>query len=623
VSPPSVPPRAELAEWLATSPTAAAIGEVAGELGWLAGVAPGSGNVVDLEAAMRAVGVGSVETLEATLAPELDDIRLLLTVFRQRRGGSTRGDLAHWVAVCLLGFAERSPEPRFLPAAERWSPDYVAGLLDLRRLARRGELAGAVRSARVATDGVPEPLAFRPPLSAVVAVPREDRTGWPIFSEPGSQVIVDSLELTAGEVIRPRDYRVLVRRPHRARAGSTRVLTVPVHRLEGDGELRRVTDVAPLELTEGQPLDVVGVDERRGVLWIWLGEDRLAELPRDCCTVPEGGDTMLWLRVSLPGSGAGWTTVPESDFERLSWREWRAARGLDRPRLGDLGTGETGAIDVDGTQLLFWRAGGGEEPPVVVLHGGPGIGSAYLQGPLTELLGGERQLLFYDQRGSGYSGGVEDPERLTMERLVGDLDTVRRRAGLESMDLLGHSFGGLLAIHYSLEHPARVGRLILVDPDPATRQLWERHRERVAARTSAALAAEISAIEEDPGFREDPDRVESWLGLRMRAYVAEPADAERIEFRLAEPVLRNLAVTPGAIREDLGDWDLRRRLAEIRAPTLIVAGRESVFPAAAFETLRDGIPDARLVLLAGCGHLPFMEAPETFAEVVRRFLQRA
>lgn len=621
VPPRSVPPRPELTEWLSTSPTAAAIADVASELGWLAGGAPGSGNVADLEAAMRAVGLERVRDLEATLAPELDDVRLLLTAMRQRRGRSTRGDLAHWVAVSLLAFAERTPEPEFLPADNRWSHDYVATVLELRRLARRDQLAGAVRSARVRADTFPGLVVFRPPLSAMVAVAREDRDGWPVFREPGSRVIVDTLALTAGEVVRPRDYRVVVRRPHGARVRTTRVLTVPVYGLQDDGTLRRIADVAPLELAEGQRLDILARDVERDVLWIWLGQGKVAELPLDCCSVGGGGDTTLWLRVDLRKSGVAWTTVPESAFERLSWREWRAARGPDRPRLGDLGTGRSGAIDIDGMQLLFWRAGGGDDPPLVVLHGGPGIGSAYLQEPLTGLLGGERQLLFYDQRGSGYSGGADEPTDLTIERLVADLEVLRERAGLESMDLLGHSFGGLLAIHYALEHPARVSRLILVDPDPVTRQLWERHRQRVDARTPPGVAAEIAEMEKEPGFREDRERVESWLTLRMHAYVAEPADAERIEFRLAEPVLRNLAVTPRAIREDLGEWDLRPRLADVRTATLIVAGEDSVFAVSAFETLRDGMTDARLALLPGCGHFPFIEAPEAFADIVRRFLR--
>ncbi len=98
----------------------------------------------------------------------------------------------------------------------------------------------------------------------------------------------------------------------------------------------------------------------------------------------------------------------------------------------------------------------------MVLHGGPGIGSRYLRAPLQLSVGWNRLLFFYDQRGSGYSEGAEAPEQLTMENFVADVEAMRRASEVDRIDILGHSFGGLVALHYALRNPERVGRLVLV-----------------------------------------------------------------------------------------------------------------------------------------------------------------
>jgi pimeloyl-ACP methyl ester carboxylesterase len=199
---------------------------------------------------------------------------------------------------------------------------------------------------------------------------------------------------------------------------------------------------------------------------------------------------------------------------------------------------------------------------------------------------------------------------------------MRSATGFDQVDLLGHSWGGLLGMIYAFERPDSVARLVLVDPDPATRSMWEAGVERLRTRTSPEDANRMAEIAADPGWGQDPGMMEEWFAIRLRAYMSDPAAAGRIDLHFDEMTVTNFLTTPAIIRADLGDWDLRADLAGIRAPTLIVAGGDSVFPHAALEDLVAAIPHTQLEILDDAGHFPFIEAPHRFADLVLSFLER-
>uniref|UniRef100_UPI0004CA5479 alpha/beta fold hydrolase n=1 Tax=Streptomyces sp. NRRL S-146 TaxID=1463884 RepID=UPI0004CA5479 len=111
----------------------------------------------------------------------------------------------------------------------------------------------------------------------------------------------------------------------------------------------------------------------------------------------------------------------------------------------------------DGIRLAFHLRGEGE--PLVVLPGGPMRASAYL-GDLGGL-DAHRQLVLLDLRGTE-SEKPADPGTYRCDRLVDDVEALRRHLGLERMDVLAHSAGGSLAMLYAARHPERLGRLALV-----------------------------------------------------------------------------------------------------------------------------------------------------------------
>src|SRR5690349_11290357 len=100
---------------------------------------------------------------------------------------------------------------------------------------------------------------------------------------------------------------------------------------------------------------------------------------------------------------------------------------------------------VSGAQLFFREIGAGS--PFVVLHGGPDFNHHYLL-PEMDRLAGTFRLIYYDQRGRGRSSGDVVPEDVTIESEVDDLDRLRVKLGLDTMALLGHSWGCIVAMEY-------------------------------------------------------------------------------------------------------------------------------------------------------------------------------
>lgn len=278
----------------------------------------------------------------------------------------------------------------------------------------------------------------------------------------------------------------------------------------------------------------------------------------------------------------------------------------------------SGFVEVEDAELAYTVIG--EGPPLVILHGGPGLGHDYLRIALAPLLSDSYQLIFYDQRGSGHSTGVEDTTRLTMATFVEDLESIRRKAGLERMNLLGHSFGGLLAMHYGITYPERVASLILADSDPASWEMWIWYVRVIDERRTVEDEHELAEIQAFEGWASNPKAMEEYFRIALRPYFADRWRADDLRLGLDEQVLANYGPTNRRVREDLGQYDIHDELERITSPALIVYGDQSIFPLEAGEALNERIPNSEFVVVEGAGHFPFIEAPEEFASAIKAFV---
>ena len=271
----------------------------------------------------------------------------------------------------------------------------------------------------------------------------------------------------------------------------------------------------------------------------------------------------------------------------------------------------------DGRRLTFRREGSG---PLLVCHpGGPGFSSRYL----ADLggLGSTRTLVMLDPRGTADSDAPQASRAYTTADYVADVDELRRHLGLEQLDLLGHSHGGVVALAYAAAHPKRVRRLIAAD-SLVRLQLEEQEELRSRHRDEPWYDDALRALEqEDAGDYADDAELDAitrrfwpmYFGTfdeRAAKYVDESLVGER-----GNPFALKL------FNEGIAEWDLRGDLAAIEAPTLVITGEyDFICGPACAEDIASGIASSEKVLVEDCGHFTFVEQPEEFRATIERFL---
>jgi proline iminopeptidase len=266
--------------------------------------------------------------------------------------------------------------------------------------------------------------------------------------------------------------------------------------------------------------------------------------------------------------------------------------------------------EVNGARLFYERIGSG--PALLIMHGGLGLDHSYLR-PWLDPLGADVELIYYDHRANGRSRAPA--ESLTMEQLAADPDALLAHLGIERAAVLGHSYGGYAALQLALSFPDRVSHLVLCDTAAAGPD-WDGAMAR-----AARLGASDELLERAAHGFADEAGVREWLEVMTPVYF--PHSDPDIGRRVFADVRIDLAAERRG-SELLGTFDAGPRLDEIRAPTLVVAGRDDfLYPPQDQEKLRAGIHAAELVLIEGSGHLPFVETQQRFLDVVRAFLTAA
>ena len=286
---------------------------------------------------------------------------------------------------------------------------------------------------------------------------------------------------------------------------------------------------------------------------------------------------------------------------------------------------EEGTIELESGFKIWYRCvGDGDATPLLLLHGGPGAGHDYLE-PLDELAD-TRRVVFYDQLGCGKSERPDDVGLWTLERFVREVDEVRAALGLESVHLLGQSWGGWLGIEYMLSQPAGVRRLVLASTSASMPQFaaeTRRLREDLPVDVQQVLnkyeaVSDYHNLEYEEAvmafYQKHLCRLPEWPDCVMRTV----ANLEN------NPVYEtmngpNEFTTIG----NLKDWDRTERLNEIQVPTLITVGQYDELTPACAETLRAGIPNSRLVVFEDSAHLAHVEEQARYLEVVRNFLDES
>jgi proline-specific peptidase len=263
--------------------------------------------------------------------------------------------------------------------------------------------------------------------------------------------------------------------------------------------------------------------------------------------------------------------------------------------------------------------------PLLVLHGGPGGPSDYLQ-PLEELADTGRPIIFYDQLGCGNSDQPNDPSLWSVEFFLEELATVRQELGLDHIHLLGHSWGGMLAMEYALTQAVGLASLILAS-SPASIPQWIAEANRLRRDLPQEVEQTLRHHEEagttnDPAYEEAMQvfyqrhvcRLDPWPEPWMRALAK----------LMANPEVYNTMFGPSEFHATgtLKEWDIRDRLGEIELPTLVTSGRYDEATPAIAETVHRGIAGSEWVIFEQSSHMAHLEEEDEYRRVVEDFMRR-
>ena len=259
----------------------------------------------------------------------------------------------------------------------------------------------------------------------------------------------------------------------------------------------------------------------------------------------------------------------------------------------------------------------GQGYPLLLMHGGPGVDHSTML-PLRPLAD-RYTLVLYDHRCNGRSEGAE-VSSMTWENLTADADALRQALGFDQWAVLGHSFGGMVALEYALRYPQSLSHLVLLDTCGDSRWVQENAPQALAKRGYSPATVEmarrffngqIAADEMVPAMRKFGSGYYHHLGPLQLAH--QVVLGLRMKLRPEALIF--------AFGQLLKGWTVMDRLGEIQVPTLVMAGQDDFqFPPEHQAALAAGIADARLEIIERAGHNAHTERPADVIQALRDFL---
>lgn len=285
-----------------------------------------------------------------------------------------------------------------------------------------------------------------------------------------------------------------------------------------------------------------------------------------------------------------------------------------------------GFIPFHGYKTWYRIVGEREESgkfPLICLHGGPGATHDYF-GSLEAFAATGRRVILYDQLGWGNSDHLQNPALWTVELFVDELGVILHALGLEGVHILGHSWGGQLALEYALKQPAGLASLIIADSLASATQ-WAKETARLVDELPEEIRQQIQK-NEAAGTTDSAEYREGMKAFSRRhagGHIDPKPEWVKEAFKKLENneiYLTMWGPSEFCVTGTLKDWDITNRLGEIRVPTLVLCGRHDEATPALAETIHRGIPGSQLVIFEHSAHFPHIEETERYLQILGDFL---
>jgi len=302
------------------------------------------------------------------------------------------------------------------------------------------------------------------------------------------------------------------------------------------------------------------------------------------------------------------------------------AYGTAASVLGAQSYGAQDSLRLPDVTLHYQTMGRGE--PVMLLSGGPGASSAYLE-PVYREVARHAWAILLDQRGTGRSALTRiDSTTLTLRLAVEDIEALRKRLGVERLTLFGHSWGGQLAMAYAVAHPTRVRALILVGSAGAGPGLGKQMSEKLKARlTRLDIDSSLYWSRQISDPRLSAEALVAMKRLNTYAYMYDRRlVSERMKYYTAAELRSSTGSLMASDLSRIG-FDLRKDLwrighdPKLRPSVSIFYGEADAIGEVSAPQISAAFPSAAVHVIPHSGHYPWIEAPDAFYRELKGFIR--
>ena len=281
-----------------------------------------------------------------------------------------------------------------------------------------------------------------------------------------------------------------------------------------------------------------------------------------------------------------------------------------------------GFVEVEGGKIWYRINGEGDKTPVILLHGGPGSSSFYLE-PLKEL-SDDRPVIFIDQLGCGRSTRITDTTLMTIEKNVEQLEQVRKALKLEKFYLYGHSWGTMLGMDYYLKYPKGIQGLIFSSPLFSTK-IWTDDADTLIATLPLAVQSSIKESEKQKNFNNEAYK--QAMEVYYKAYVRRSDKSKSQQDTAAKFFGENVynfmwGPSEFTATGNLLNYNRLKDLPKITVPTLLTAGEYDEARPSSVRYYTSLIPGSQFKEIPHAAHSTMMDNPKEYIGVLREFLRK-
>ncbi len=281
-----------------------------------------------------------------------------------------------------------------------------------------------------------------------------------------------------------------------------------------------------------------------------------------------------------------------------------------------------GFIEVKGGKIWYRIDGEGDKTPVLLLHGGPGSSSFYLE-PLKEL-SQDRPVIFLDQLGCGRSTRITDTTLMTIEQNVEQLEQVRKALKLDKFYLYGHSWGTMLGMDYYVKYPKGIQGLIFSSPLFSTK-IWTDDADTLIATLPEATQKAIRESERQKNYANEAYK--EAMEVYYKAYVRRSDKSKSQQDTAAKFFGENVynfmwGPSEFTATGNLLNYNRLKDLPKITVPTLLTAGEYDEARPSSVRYYTSLIPGAQFKMIPQAAHSTMMDNPKEYIGVLREFLKK-